>query len=180
MAALVYLDVRSHARRTCGVTILSEKKLMTSAHCVYHRHSITLMFATINTDEPYHEVSISDEEIIIHPEYNESNHSNNIAIIELESPLEFSRKIGKIDMIEEASWERIKTDIDVQILEYKQSVDPDRIYTDTHLRVKGRKIEKCSGADNSVNERLWCLKAVEAEKDQQYSGGNRSPLKNPN
>lgn len=179
MAALVYTKGFFNFQFTCSATILSYNKLLTAAHCVQNTSSITLLLATLNTDEPYYSVDVSDDEIIIHDEYDRRSHSNNLAIIELKRPLKFSQKIGQVSMVDKASVRSIKTGTNVLMLGYMESNDPNRNYEDTHLRSISAKIadfSTCHGIYSGINKlengRHFCLHNTYPK----YAGGNRSLL----
>lgn len=65
------------------------------------KNSVTLAFATTNIDEPYYTLEVSQDEIVVHPDYTGSYpYSNNIAVIELKNNLTFGPKINKIDLVD--------------------------------------------------------------------------------
>ncbi|XP_031639845.1 uncharacterized protein LOC116351834 isoform X2 [Contarinia nasturtii] len=171
MVALQYTKGYSDVRHTCGATIISNSKILTSARCVYGTRSITLLLATINSDEPYYSINVSDEQVFVHPDYDEDTFANNIAVLEI--PLKFSSKVGKIDMIEKTSLASIKPCADVLMYGYMESNSPNRTYTETHLRSIDTKLANFSvcqdiysGYVNLDKEKQFCLQSVE-----QCSGG---------
>lgn len=116
---------------TCTATILSNNKIVTSANCVTSVHSVTLVLATVNTDEPCYKVKINDDEIHIHPEFDKNTNCNDIAVLELKTALKFGPKVGKIEMVDKSYASK---GMDVTILGFSESNDPNRDYSATHLR----------------------------------------------
>lgn len=92
-----------HGDVICGATILSRSKLVSAAHCVHRKSSLSLVLGTLNTSHPHHIVDLTDEEIIIHPEYADSSciPSNDLVVFDLKEQLNFDNKIGGIKMVDE-------------------------------------------------------------------------------
>ncbi|KAH0630819.1 hypothetical protein JD844_004076 [Phrynosoma platyrhinos] len=81
----------------CGGSIINEKWIVTAAHCLeFEPHSIVAGEHNVNAidhTEQYRQVARA----IPHPTYNESNkYHNDIALLELESPLEFNHYVTPI------------------------------------------------------------------------------------
>jgi secreted trypsin-like serine protease len=76
----------------CGASILDSRYLLTAAHCVYEANpaQFTVRVGQVHLDPnltmPY-EQEIPVNEFIIHPQYSPSRFLNDLAIIELASPL---------------------------------------------------------------------------------------------
>lgn len=84
----------------CGAVIVSKYKILTAAHCVYQKESVSLKFGTLHLGQTYFDRIISREEIIIHPEFSKKiPYVNNIAVILLKNMLNFDQKIGQIEMV---------------------------------------------------------------------------------
>ncbi|XP_031627711.1 uncharacterized protein LOC116343649 [Contarinia nasturtii] len=72
VALIIYKkNSTSFTTYTCGATIISNYKIITAANCVVNRGAITLAVASVNSDEPFYKIDVSDEEIIVHPKYSE-------------------------------------------------------------------------------------------------------------
>ncbi|XP_031634164.1 uncharacterized protein LOC116347624, partial [Contarinia nasturtii] len=162
---------------TCGAAILSNVKILTAAHCLYSKGAITLAIATVNTDEPFHSIDISEGEIFIHPEYSKGDSAwqNDIALIILRSPLKFGSKIDKIEMV--PTNYVAKPGENVQILGYSESNSQSRNYFDTHLRYINSTMadfEVCrdghSGSANLERDKQFCL-MVNENTNKKYAGG---------
>lgn len=102
-------------------------------------YAINLALATVNTDEPFYTVEVSEDEIIMHPEYDHNTNTNDIAVIELKKALKLGSKIGKIDMVNNNF--QAKSGTDVTILGFSESNNPNRSKIDTQLRYVNSKIE---------------------------------------
>ncbi|XP_031633673.1 uncharacterized protein LOC116347270 [Contarinia nasturtii] len=100
-AGLLYKDDSSGGRNLCTVTIITSTKVLTAAHCVHNKYSVTLELGTLDTDKQYKTVNVSKEEILVHPQYSaDPCFVNDIAVILLKKALKFDSKIGKIDMVD--------------------------------------------------------------------------------
>lgn len=129
-----------HDQRTCTATLVSNNKILTSASCLLPNRTLpTLAFATTNTDEPYYKVDISSEdEIFIHPEYDDDTKDNDICVIELKTALKFGQKIGKIDMVDKGYVAKMGDTI--SMFAFAESDNPQRSYYDTQLQYIESKI----------------------------------------
>lgn len=87
-------------KRLCSATIVSSWKVVTIASCVYKKDSVHLELGSMNLNSSYFRVKVSQENVIVHPEYSSDfPQANNIAVIYLENQLQFEEKIGKIEMV---------------------------------------------------------------------------------
>lgn len=97
--SLHYMD--SHA---CGASIISDTWLLSAAHCFntgepsYHEVSSWKTYSGMRSQENIDgNVQIRDlKTIITHPDYNQLNNDNDIAVLELEKPLVFSSTVHPV------------------------------------------------------------------------------------
>lgn len=101
-AALLYRKRDESGLFFCSATIITNTKVLAAAHCVRNRTSIVLELGTIDTDDKYYTVNVSQQEIFIHPEFSNGSapYLNDLAVILLKKPLKFDSKVGKIDMVD--------------------------------------------------------------------------------
>jgi V8-like Glu-specific endopeptidase len=85
----------------CSATIITNSKILTAAHCVHNKYSVTLEFGTVDTDEQYKTVNVSREEIFVHPQYSSGPcYINDLAVIQLKTALKFDSRVDKIEMVD--------------------------------------------------------------------------------
>lgn len=85
----------------CSATIIANKKILTAAHCVYRKYTVTLKIGGTHMLKPLLTVEVDTErEIFVHPDYSKDP-VNDIAVIQLEGEgLYFDSNIGKIDLVD--------------------------------------------------------------------------------
>ncbi|XP_031639025.1 granzyme K-like [Contarinia nasturtii] len=92
---------QNHSSHFCSGIIISERKILSVAHCLHQGNSFTLKFGALKLDKPHYTLDITNKDFTIHPEYSGGDpYHNDIAVVELETPLIFGPKIGKINMID--------------------------------------------------------------------------------
>ncbi|XP_023242436.1 plasma kallikrein-like [Centruroides sculpturatus] len=91
-------EIHTPKKRLCLATVVTEKHLITAAHCLYrlpHLSDILLIigdFDISTTDEVTHEVrSIND--LVIHPEFDGRRANNDIALIGIDPPVHLGKDI---------------------------------------------------------------------------------------
>lgn len=84
----------SNNRYFCGGTLISNRWIVTAAHCTYGSSHFNLRLGAIRRkgDEDGM-IEVNASEIITHPKYTESKHNYDIALIKTSSNIKFTKKI---------------------------------------------------------------------------------------
>jgi len=80
----------------CGAVLLNHGWVATAAHCVYRRDKpkLTVLLGDYNNKEwEAVEAERGVAEIIIHPEYNNRNYDNDLALLRLDQPVDYTSYI---------------------------------------------------------------------------------------
>lgn len=98
---LLEIDRDNSNKQECGGTLIGDRFVVTAAHCVQRiQENIRLSFGvyeTMNmTEEGRKTVTISREDVIIHPLFVSSSKRNDIAILKMSKAIEFSRHIQPV------------------------------------------------------------------------------------
>lgn len=95
------IDQNSSRKQECGGTLINNRFVATAAHCVYQvQENIRMSFGMYETTNVMEEgrkvMTASRNDVTIHPFFSPSNKRNDIAIIKLNEPIEFSRTIQPV------------------------------------------------------------------------------------
>nr|XP_061807657.1 chymotrypsin-like protease CTRL-1 [Nerophis lumbriciformis] len=85
----------------CGATVINEEWILTAAHCILSTNlePWRLYFGKQNqSDTSPNEVNRTVARIIVHPDYNNSTFNNDITVMKLSSPLNYTEYIRPICM----------------------------------------------------------------------------------
>ncbi|KAK2579375.1 hypothetical protein KPH14_003239 [Odynerus spinipes] len=90
------VSLRFNNRHICGGAIISEKWIITAAHCVKGSFARFVSIKAGTADLNSRGMVIRAKQIIVHDEYDRHSSDYDIALIELEKPLRYDRRIRPI------------------------------------------------------------------------------------
>uniref|UniRef100_A0A8C3R2J7 Serine protease 55 n=1 Tax=Cyanoderma ruficeps TaxID=181631 RepID=A0A8C3R2J7_9PASS len=86
------VSIQSHGKHICGGTIISALWILTAAHCFADQLPADLTVAVGGVDPSLPLEEHSPDSLILHEEFNRSSLQNDIALILLSNPIEFSHE----------------------------------------------------------------------------------------
>ncbi|KAK2916546.1 hypothetical protein Q8A67_000920 [Cirrhinus molitorella] len=172
------VSLHQNGRHFCGGSLINSEWILSAAHCLLDNpdpsvYTVYLGRQSQELPNP-NEVSISVSQIILHPEYNSFSHDNDIALLHLSSPVNFTSYIQPVCLAAEGStfnsdtmwltgWGRISSGVSLPSPQILQEVD---------VPVVGN--TKCNCLyRGSITDNMMCAGPLEGGKDscQGDSGG---------
>ncbi|KAH8373214.1 hypothetical protein KR009_002518 [Drosophila setifemur] len=151
-------SLRVDNAHVCGACILSETKLLTTAHCL-HRDGklidVSRLSIRVGSTNQYAGGRIAYvQSVTIHPDFN--NLDNNVATFELSAPLVFTDRIQAIKVVE--SGEQLpEAGSEVFVSGWGRTVDGTTSYKIRELGLKVAQEAECLDAYSDHDSNSFCL-----------------------
>jgi secreted trypsin-like serine protease len=89
-----------NGRFSCGGTLLNQEWILTAGQCVDEAVLFTIQLGsnTLEGDDPYR-VKVASSEYVVHPDYNPLTLENDIGLIKLRMPVEYSQYLSQIGLL---------------------------------------------------------------------------------
>jgi secreted trypsin-like serine protease len=90
----------SNSRFFCGGTLLNQEWILTAGQCVDGAVLFTIQLGSnsLEGDDPYR-VKVASSEYVVHPDYNSLTLENDIGLIKLRMPVEYSQNLYQIGLL---------------------------------------------------------------------------------
>ncbi|XP_063913786.1 brachyurin-like [Zophobas morio] len=90
----------SNSRIFCGGTLINNEWVLTAGQCVDGATLFTIQLGSnnLNTDDP-NRVTVASSEYFLHPDYNPSTLENDIGLIKLRLPVEYTSYLNKVHFL---------------------------------------------------------------------------------
>ncbi|NXE96133.1 PRS55 protease, partial [Menura novaehollandiae] len=87
-----HVSIQSHGKHICGGTIISALWILTAAHCFAKELPPDLTVAVGGVDLSLPQEEYNPDSLILHEDFNRTSLQNDIALILLSNPIEFSKE----------------------------------------------------------------------------------------
>lgn len=158
----------------CGGTILTNKFVLTAAHCIHNKPTKIIVYAAKDTfDEGG--IKYYVEKYRLHPRFNNDQYLNDIAIIKLRGTLTYSDSVQRAYLPNKNANYKIKTveTVGFGISEEKRNAQPSKNLMRVYLELYSESYCQKAWGHDYKSEIMICAGAKGGEKDacQGDSGG---------